>query len=34
VDVLGELSALVLMAEEIADDGEEGAERLYGNVPS
>jgi hypothetical protein len=34
VDVLGELSALVLMAEEVADDCEEGAERLYGDVPS
>ena len=33
VDVLGELSALVLMAEEVPDDCEEGANCLYGHVP-
>ena len=33
VNVLSELSALVLVAEEVSDDGEEGADCLYGNVP-
>lgn len=31
--VLGELSALVLVAEEVSNDCEEGAERLYGHMP-
>ena len=34
VDVLGELSALVLVSEEVANDGDDGAEGLDRNVPS
>jgi hypothetical protein len=34
VDVLGELPALVLVAKEVADDCEDSANRLYGDVPS
>ena len=34
VDVLGELSAFVLVAEEVADNRKEGAQRLDGDVPS
>jgi hypothetical protein len=33
VDVRGELSAFMLVAEEVSDDCEEGAECLYGDVP-
>jgi hypothetical protein len=33
VEVVGKLPALVLMAEEVSNDCEEGAEGLYGNVP-
>lgn len=33
VDVLGELPSLVLVAEEVTCDSEEGAEGLDGNVP-
>jgi hypothetical protein len=33
VDVLGELSALMLVTKEVSNDGEEGAESLYWNVP-
>jgi hypothetical protein len=34
VNVLCELATLVLVAEEVADDGEDSAERLYGDMPS
>jgi hypothetical protein len=33
VDVLGELPALMLVTKEVSNDGEEGAESLYWNVP-
>lgn len=34
VDVVGELAAAVFVAEEVADDGHEGAEGLGGDVPA
>jgi hypothetical protein len=33
MDVLGELSALVSMAEEVSDDRKDGSEGLDGDVP-